>query len=328
MPTESGMSAMLLRLWRLLSRNLAWKIAALLASTALWMAINGSEPNADRYLRLGVSPFGLSKRLAIANRLTGTVEVQIRGPRSILRTIDEEAYRVPLDLRGLRVGAASVKLPTDLLSFPRRVKVIRITPARVDLRIERLTKRSLPVKAVLVPGERNGYTISDLTVNPAQVEVSGPAGRIAQLQSVETEPVSTINAKGSVEREAALAGAGEWLSFFPDTVHVAFTVNEAEGERVFQDLPIAVRNADAAARVEPETVALTLRGPQRPLAALQLSANSAYVDVAGLGPGEHRLTVGLTLPDGIDVEVIEPEEVRVTIAPAEPAAQPRDETKR
>jgi len=316
------------RIWRLLSRNLAWKIAALLASTALWMAINGSEPNADRYLRLGLNPFGLSKRFVIANRLAGTVEVQIRGPRSILRTVDEEAYRVPLDLRGLRAGPTSVKLPTDLLNFPRRVKVIRVTPSRVDLRIERLVRRSVPVKAVLVPVERNGYTISDVAVSPAEVEVSGPAGRIAQLQSVETEPVSTINARGYVEREAAVAAAGEWLAFFPDTVRVAFTVSEAEGRRVFPNLPVTVRNADGTVRVEPDTVALTVRGAQRPLANLQLGAGVAYVDVEGLGSGAHRLAVRLVVPEGIDVEVIQPEQVNVLIGSANSPTQTRDETKR
>ena len=317
----------LVRIWRLLSRNLAWKVAALLASAALWVAINGSEPNADRYLRLALNPFGLSKRLAIANRLTGTVEVQIRGPRSILRTIDEEAHRVPLDLRGLRAGPASVKLPTDLFNFPRRVKVIRVTPSRVDLRIERLVRRTLPVKAVLVPGERNGYTISDVGVSPTEVEVSGPAGRIAQLQSVETEPVSTINARGYVEREAALAGAGEWLAFFPDSVRVAFTVSEAEGRRVFPSLPIAVRNARGPVRVTPDTVTITLRGPQRPLANLEPDASVAYVDVAGLGSGEHRVVVGLVVPEGVDVEALQPDQVNVTIDGDAPA-QPRGETKR
>ena len=54
------------RLWAIVRRNLAWKIVALLAATAFWVAINGSEPNADRYLRLVVRPFGLSPSLMVA----------------------------------------------------------------------------------------------------------------------------------------------------------------------------------------------------------------------------------------------------------------------
>ena len=175
---------LLLRPVQILSRHLGWKVAALLASTALWMTINGSEPNADRYLRLAVSPFGLPRRLVVANSFVGTVEVQLRGPRSILRTIDEEAHRVALDLRGTRSGTRSVKLTSEMLSLPRRIRVVRISPPRIDLRIERLLRKTVPVKVVLVPAHRNGYTIGGIAVIPGEVEVAGPAGRIEPLQVV------------------------------------------------------------------------------------------------------------------------------------------------
>jgi YbbR domain-containing protein len=171
-PKGTGMN-LVLRLWRVLSRNVLWPLAALFASTTLWVAINGSEPNADRYLRLTVSPVGLPKRLVVADRFVATVEVQIRGPRSILRTVDEEAYRVLLDLHGVRPGAASVKLTPDMLRFPRRVRVVRIMPPRVDLRIERLVTKVVPVKAVLVPAERNGYRGTWTTRRPWRKRGSG-----------------------------------------------------------------------------------------------------------------------------------------------------------
>ena len=101
---------LLRRLYGIVSHNFPWKVAALFASTTLWMAINGSEPNADRYLRLPVSPFGLPGELVIANQDAWHVEVQVRGPRSILRTIDEEAHRVALDLRGVEAGPTSMKV--------------------------------------------------------------------------------------------------------------------------------------------------------------------------------------------------------------------------
>ena len=85
------------RVWAIVRRNLAWKIVALLAATAFWVAINGSEPNADRYLRLAVRPFGLSPRFVIASELNQRVDVQLRGPASILRTIDEDRHSIVVD---------------------------------------------------------------------------------------------------------------------------------------------------------------------------------------------------------------------------------------
>jgi YbbR domain-containing protein len=311
--------SVLLRLWHVLSRNPLWKLTALLASTALWVAINGSEPNADRYVRLAVSPFGLPKRFVVANRITGTVDVQLRGPRSILRTIDEEAYRLPLDLRQARSGSITLKLSPDMLSFPRRVRAIRITPSRIDVRIERLVRKAVPIKPVLVPADRNGYTISGVVVTPPDVEVSGPAGRMERLQVVETEPISTLGASGPVEREAALTGAGEWLTFFPDAVRVSFVVREVEGRRTFTALPVTVRGATGTAHLEPAEIALTLRGPQSHLLDLQLSPGTAYVNATELPPGEHRLPVQIGPLESLVVDSVEPSQVKIVITPPDPS---------
>lgn len=300
-------------LWAALSRNLAWKLGALFASTALWVAVNGSEPNADRYIRLAVRPFGLAKRLVIADHLPGTVEVELRGPRSILRTIDEEAVRMPLDLRTARPGAMSIKLTSEMLNFPRRVRVVRMEPARIDLRIERLLRKTVPVKAVLVPAQRNGYTISGVTVTPSEVEVSGPAGQTEAVQLVQTEPISTLGVDGYIERDAPLAQGGEWLLLFPDSVRVGFTVEEVEGRRTFTAVPVVVRGAQGPASITPVTVAATVRGPQRRLLELEPESGAAFVDAGGLGPGAHAVSVQMMLPQGFQVDDVSPATVRLEI---------------
>lgn len=316
------------RLAGLVSYNLAWKMAALFASTALWVAINGSEPNADRYLRLGVSTFGLAKRLVIAERVVGTVEVQLRGPRSILRTINEEAHRVTLDLRGVRAGTKAIKVTPEMLNLPRRIQVVRISPPLIDLRIDRLAKKTVPVRAMLVPAERNGYTIFNVTVTPPSVEVSGPQERIQRVQLVETEAVSTLDATGYAEREAGLAGAGEWLTLYPETVRVGFAVREIEGRRTFGTMPVVVRDAGGVARITPPTVTVAVRGPQRRLAYFQLDEEAAYVEADGLEPGHHDLPVQVSVPEGFHVERVSPAVVRVAIeaAAAEETQDAGDET--
>jgi YbbR domain-containing protein len=300
-------------LWAVLSRNVAWKLAALFGSMALWVAVNGSEPNADRYIRLPVRPFGLAKRLVIADHLPGTVEVEVRGPRSILRTIDEEAVRVPLDLRTARPGTMSIKLTPDMLNFPRRVRVVRMEPARIDLRVERLLRKTVPVQAVLVPAQRNGYTISGVTVTPADVEVSGPAGQTEAVQLVQTEPISTLGADGYIERDAPLAPGGEWLTFFPDSVRVRFTIEEVEGKRTFTAMSVVVRGAQGPAVLTPATVAATVRGPQRRLLAFEPQSGAAFVEAGGLGPGAYAVSVQMTLPEGFHVDDVSPATVRLEI---------------
>src|SRR3990172_5485975 len=98
------------RLWAVLGRNLVWKLAALFASTTLWVAINGAEPNTDRILSVRLSPFPLPNRYVITNLSRDTVQVHVRGPRSILRTIAEEDQRIMVNLRDAEPGRLQVRI--------------------------------------------------------------------------------------------------------------------------------------------------------------------------------------------------------------------------
>ena len=67
------------------------------------------------------------------------------------------------------------------------------------------------------------------------------------------------------------------------------------------------------ARLQPESVAVSLTGPFAAVNALQARDVTAFVDAAGLEMGEHRLRVRLNLPAGIEGTVLEPGEVLLTI---------------
>jgi len=308
---------LLTRFYRIVSYNLPWKLAALFASSTLWMAINGSEPNADRYLNLTVMPFGLPKQLVVADQDTSTVEVQLRGPRSILRTIDEEDHRVALNLRGAEPGDVSMKITAEMLDFPRRVRVVQINPPQIKVHVERLLTKSIPVRAVLVPARRNGYTLSDATVTPANVEVSGPSSRVDRLQVIETEPINTF-VDGQVERDVPLAGAGKWLSYSPNTVRVAFAVSEVEGRRTVRNVAVALRAAVAGSTLDPAAIEVTVRGPEHRLASFKAGDVASYVDGAGLGPGVHAVTPQVILPEGFQLDAVSPAAVRLKVPEAAP----------
>ena len=305
----------LTRFYRIVSHNLLWKLAALFASSTLWIAINGSEPNANRYLNLTVMPFGLSKQLVVADQDTWTVDVQLRGPRSILRTIEEEDHRVALNLRGAEAGDVSMKITAEMLDFPRRVRVVQINPPQIKVHVERLLTKSIPARAVLVPARRNGYTVSDATVTPPNVEVSGPSSRVDRLQVVETEPINTF-VDGQVEREVPLAGAGKWLSYSPNTVLVAFAVSEVEGRRTVQNVAVALRAAVPGSRLDPAAIEVRVRGPEHLLVSFKVGDVASYVDAAGLGPGVHTVTPQITLAEGFQLDAVSPAALRLKVPEA------------
>ena len=87
-------------------------------------------------------------------------------------------------------------------------------------------------------------------------------------------------------------------------------------ERTIPAVAITVRNRPPSARqveLDPETVAVTVRGSTAALARLDPATVVAELDLAGLGPGKHMLPVRATAAGTLTTTVIRPAAVSVQI---------------
>jgi len=152
-------------------------------------------------------------------------------------------------------------------------------------------------------------------VVPATVEVSGPSSRVDGLQVVETEPVNTF-VIGQIEREVALTGAGEWLSYSPNRVRVSFAVSEVEGRRTFTDVAVALHSAPAGSTLEPPEIDVTVRGPEHRLMSFKPEDVAPYVDASGLDPGVHSIKPEVAVPEGFEIDGVSPGTLKLHIPKA------------
>ena len=74
-------------------------------------------------------------------------------------------------------------------------------------------------------------------------------------------------------------------------------------------VPVVILNRPAETRVtqSAESVRIRLRAPRSALAATNADEIKAFVDLAGLEPGEHPLHVQTVIPPGIEVVSVTPE---------------------
>ncbi len=301
-----------------LRRNPGLKLLSLVLATLLWFTINLTERDAERLVELPVSIRKLQPGLIVTNLPARPVGLTLRGPRTILDGVDERKERISLDLSGVGQGEVRIELNTDMIrpELPRRVKVVRLEPARLTLRIDRLVRRVLPVHADLAGAPALGYTVAESQVVPDHVEVSGPATKVDELKEVATEPIDLRGLKETFQRSVLLAWAGDFVSFVPDRVLVTVTFEEVLVSRDVRHVPVAVRHAEGfQVYVRPATVDVTVRGPQRLLSSFRLADGAVAVDAAGLGPGRHTLPVHVELPTGVEL-VGDPPEVQLTLATA------------
>lgn len=300
-----------------LRHNTGLKLLSLLLACFLWYSINALERDAERVIEIPVSIRRTPPDLIVTTPPTKPVMVTLRGPRTILDGVDEGRSRVVVDLSGAAPGEARVELNESMMvpELPRRLKVLRMQPARLKVRVEPLAKKRLPVRLNLAGSPALGYRITGSSITPDHVEVSGPRSKVEGLTEIATESVSLHGLAKPLERAVPLEWVADYVSVVPDRVRVRVQFEEEVVVREFRNVRVHVLNAENA-RTSRATVDITVSAPQRLLHNFKLSGQVATVDAAGLDAGTHPLPVQVNLPPGFDVTGVDPQTLEVTLPPA------------
>lgn len=300
-----------------LRHNTGLKLVSLLLACFLWYSINALERDAERVIEVPVSIRRTPPDLIVTTPPNKPVMVTLRGPRTILDGVDEGRSRLVVDLSGAAPGETRVEFNEGMMmpELPRRLKVLRMQPARLKVRVEPLAKKRLPVRLNLAGSPALGYRITSSSITPDHVEVSGPRNKVEGLTEIATESVSLHGLAKPLDRGVPLEWVADYVSVVPDRVRVRVQFEEEMITREFRSVRLHVLDADNA-KASKATVDITVSAPQRLLHNFKLSGQVATVDAAGLGPGTHQLPVQVNLPPGFDVTAVEPPTVEVTLPAA------------
>jgi YbbR domain-containing protein len=302
------------RLWEqitLLSRsNFGLKVLALIIALGLWLA---GHRDIERAIEVPVEFRNIPSDLMVSDDRVDYVVLRLMGPRTLVSTVDSEDLKLLIDLKGAKSGSASYPLGSHSFNVPRGVTVARITPPVIHLRLDPLLKRALPVTVRFSSGPPAGYKIYQTMVQPAAVSVQGPADDVKRLVSVETVPIDIEETNGVLRRKVRLSADGKALSFYPDQVDVAISIDEEEIIRTFDRVEVQAKGFNGAYTVAPRSVYLRLSGPRQAMEKLALSPEQVYLNLQGLGVGEHGVPLTFSLPPKFTVVEQRPERVKVRI---------------
>jgi YbbR domain-containing protein len=296
------------------SHNLGLKFLSLLAAFALWLFVNGGARDSENALQIPLQLQNLPEHLMIVSPQVSVVEVRVSGPRALLSRINAADLSFHLDLAGVRSGPAVFRVQTDQLDLPRGVRIVRLTPSEVTLRLARIGRSIVPVHLEIAAKPGNGLRITETKVFPENVEVMGPMEQIDNLKAVETVPVDLSDAGVSVvERDVALEPPPEFVSYSSFLVRTHIRVEEPEEVRVWKGLSVLVSNASGPVRLYPDVVNVSVRGAHSLMESLELEHGAVYIDAAGLEPGRYTVVPTVDLPGGIELLKLEPASIVVQV---------------
>lgn len=222
------------------------KLVALAITLALWVGVTGlSTPTTRRISDIPLT-LSYSTNTEITNSSAQAVSIVISGDKRKINQITENEVLISLDLSDLPAGERLVQLqPSNVLNLPLGVKVQEIQPNKIQIRLEAVEEKEIPVKIETQGDLPDGLEVYSETANPARVKVRGPASYIRTLMSVSTDKIDIGDKQTDFSvRQIPLSLSNTKANVLESVVDVTFRIGEKRVEKMFM-VPVSGTNKRA-----------------------------------------------------------------------------------
>ncbi|HKL49306.1 MAG TPA: CdaR family protein [Desulfuromonadales bacterium] len=210
-----------------LSENWLLKVLSLIFAAVLWFFVMG-EQEVDRRYSIPLELKNIPQDLTVANEVPAQIDVRISGPRTLLINLDEKKISIPLNLEGLGAGTTTFRRLEERLNLPTGLKVTRVSPSQVEVQLDRIQEKSLPVEVALVGKPAEGFKVDSVRTEPARIRVEGAERDLRGLESINTEPFSVESLKEDIKKVMPLTYEGNYSQLSEDKVEVFVDIEPAE----------------------------------------------------------------------------------------------------
>lgn len=254
--------------------------------------------------------------LEISSEVPATANVRLRGPQDVVRSITPNQIEIIADLSNKAPGERAVQL-RPMEGGPKNIKVLRIEPSSVELRIEPTQRKIVPVEVQFTGQPAPGYERYSYSVEPPAVEIEGPQSRVNQVARVRTESVPLDAHRESFQTpvDVDLHKQGVRL-LTPTPLKLTVQIGEHRAERVFTNVPVSWPDQPPHSRLLTPQLNVTLRGPRSIIEALHAQDVKAEIHSKGLPANVEAVAPKITWPadvgEKIEVVAINPKEVKVS----------------
>jgi YbbR domain-containing protein len=218
-------------MFRLLSENLALKLISLAFAIVLWFFVMGEKRHEVSHI-VPVTYRGVPEGLIIANQVPGSAEVAISGPRALLSHLAGGDMTIVVNLAGVEAGVTSFKRLEESLQIPAGLTVTRISPAYVDVKLERIRDKQVPVRAVLSGEPAAGFRVRRIRIMPSRVTISGAESELKAVSEVVTEGIDLAGVRESFSQTVSLSHSRPFTSLKTQrTVEVQVQLSADPGAR-------------------------------------------------------------------------------------------------
>ena len=188
----------------LILHNWHLKLISLLLATILWAEV-ARIPTSEIALSVPLEIRNFPPQTEVYGDTTDPVEVRLRGPSSLVRTVTPQDLSLAIDLNGITMGQGRIfPLSPELVRAPVGVEVVQVIPARVRLNIEPRATRVVRIYPRLTGSPAAGFEVEKTAVTPESIEIEGPASHVMKVESIETTDINVSGRQATFKENAEL----------------------------------------------------------------------------------------------------------------------------
>ncbi|HEU4324052.1 MAG TPA: CdaR family protein [Roseiflexaceae bacterium] len=234
-------------------------------------------------------------------------QVTVRGPAPRVEQVVQA--RAPANIDRLTANYSSPRPVEPVDTAGLLVTGVAVEPETVDVLVPIVssagTKR-VPVVPQVIGQPASGTIAASVEVDPAFVVLTGSAGRLDDVELVETTPVDIAGASTTFTRTVDLVEPAGAVIEASQPRRAVVTVRIRPLQQPFRvTLPaqVLVINVPDGLLVSfsPQVLQLTISGTAAQLAALEQATLSGTISLRGLTPGVYTFQPSVPLPEGLSI---------------------------
>ena len=298
-------------------QNLIWPkpIAFCLAAAVLLPVVWSVVAAREETVFVAVEVTDLPPGLVLYDLKPKGVEVQVSGPKYLIKALTDENHRLALDAVDVTVGINRVQIGEDQFQFPEGITLSHIHPPVVTLTVEKEMRQQVPVMVSVSGQPAACYQVVDAVAVPPSVTLSGPESVLSSLDKVMTEALDVKGLSESFEAAIALdIPESLTVESASDLLYAKIFIEERVITKTFSRIVVDGLGTSLRYAIRPETVSIEVRGPMNVVERMEGNEDiHAYVDLEALSPGIYVRPAAISLPLNTTLVEVSPEVFSITL---------------
>jgi YbbR domain-containing protein len=183
-------------LQRVVIQNFGLKLFSLILAVSLWVAL-ARDPIAEVALDAPIEFQHMPDNLEINSEHVPSAQVRVRGPERLVRSLRSDQVHVEVDLSNAKPGERTFNLSAQQIREPRDVTVIQVVPSQFQLSFDVRERREIQVHPRVTGQFATGFHIGRLIANPDHITITGPRGRVEEIDFATTDPIDASGLTGA-----------------------------------------------------------------------------------------------------------------------------------